>query len=208
MAEEPRRELFTAYSQTTTPGNTLVVRSAGSTADVLGAVRGAIGAVDPDVAFYNVRTMKQQVADSVAQPRLRSALLAVFSIVALMLASLGIYGVIACSVAERKKEIGIRVALGAEPSEVRRMVLGQGLKLTVIGLVVGLAGAAAATRLIEGFLFGVRASDPLTYLATCAVFIAVAIAGELFAGAAGDAGGSDGGAAGGVSFTPVRPDRS
>ncbi len=175
MTEEPRRELFTAYSQTTTPGNTLVVRSAGGAADVLGAVRGAIGAVDPDVAFYNVRTMKEQVAESVAQPRLRSALLSVFSVVALLLASLGLYGVIACSVAERKKEIGIRVALGARPSEVRNMVVGQGLKLTAIGLALGLVGAAAATRLIEGFLFGVRASDPVTYVTTCAAFIAVAI---------------------------------
>ncbi len=175
LAEEPRRELFTAYTQTTIPGNTLVVRSTGSTADVLSAVRGVIGAVDPDVAFFNVRTMKQQVADSVAQPRLRSALLAIFSSVALILASLGIYGLIACSVAERKKEIGIRIAMGARPSEVRSMVLGQGLKLTAIGLALGLAGAAGATRLIDGFLFGVRASDPFTYAMTCAVFLAVAI---------------------------------
>jgi putative ABC transport system permease protein len=175
IAEEPRKELFTSYSQTTTPGNTLVVRSDAGTADVLSAVRGAIGAVDPDVAFYNVRTMKQQVADSVAQPRLRSALLAIFSIVALILASLGIYGVIACSVAERKKEIGIRLALGAQPSEVRGMILAQGLKLTAVGLALGLAGAAGATRLFESFLFGVKASDPFTYAATCAVFVAVAI---------------------------------
>lgn len=175
VAEEPRSEVFTAYSQTTTPGNTLVVRSAGSTADVLNAVRNAIGSVDPDVAFYGARTMKQQVADSVAQPRMRSALLAVFSIMALILSSLGVYGVIACSVAERKKEIGIRIALGARPSEVRSMVLGQGLKLTAIGLALGLAGAAAATRLIGGFLFGVSASDPLTYAATCAVFIVIAL---------------------------------
>jgi putative ABC transport system permease protein len=115
------------------------------------------------------------VADSVAQPRLRSALLSIFSLVALILASLGIYGVIACSVAERKKEIGIRIALGARPSEVRGMVLAQGLKLTAIGLVLGLAGAAAATRLIEGFLFGVSASDPFTYATTVAAFIAIAI---------------------------------
>jgi putative ABC transport system permease protein len=175
LAEEPRGELFTVYAQTTVPGSTLVVRSTGTTAEVVNAVRGAIATVDADVAIYDVRTMKQQVDDSVAQSRLRSALLAVFSIVALILASLGVYGVIACSVAERKKEIGIRIALGARPSEVRSMVLGQGLKLTIIGLALGLAGAAAATRLIEGFLFGVSASDPLTYAATCAVFIGVAL---------------------------------
>jgi len=175
LAEEPRGELFTAYAQTTVPGSSLVVRSTATTGEVVNAVRGAIATVDPDVAVYDVRTMKQQVDDSVAQSRLRSALLAVFSIVALILASLGVYGVIACSVAERKKEIGIRIALGARPSDVRSMMLGQGLKLTVIGLALGLAGAAAATRLLEGFLFGVSASDPLTYAATCAVFIAVAL---------------------------------
>jgi putative ABC transport system permease protein len=175
LAEEPRGELFTPYAQTTVPGSALVVRSTGTPGEVVNAVRGAIATVDPDVAIYDVRTMSQQVDASVAQSRLRSALLAVFSVVALILASLGVYGVIACSVAERKKEIGIRVALGARPSEVRSMVLGQGLKLTLIGLAVGLAGAAAATRLIKGFLFGVSAGDPLTYAATCAVFLVVAL---------------------------------
>jgi putative ABC transport system permease protein len=175
LAEEPHRELFTAYSQTTIPTMSLVVRSMGGAADVVNSVRTAIDGVDPDLAFYNVRTMKQQVANSVAQPMLRSVLLGVFSMVALTLASLGIYGVIACSVAERKRELAIRIALGARPSEVRGMVLGQGLKLTAIGLALGLAGAVAATRLIEGFLYGVSASDPLTYAATCAVFIGVAL---------------------------------
>jgi putative ABC transport system permease protein len=175
IAQEPRPELFTATSQTILPWATLVVRSAGSTADALSAVRGAIAAVDPDVPFYNARTMKEQVSEAVARPRLRSALFGVFSMVALILASLGVYGAIACSVAERKREIGIRIALGAVPSEVRSMVLGQGLKLTALGLLLGLAGAAAATRLMEGFLFGVRASDPVTYIGTCAVFIAVAL---------------------------------
>jgi putative ABC transport system permease protein len=176
MAEEPRGELFTAYSQTTVPGSALVVRSAGTAAEVMSAVRGAMATVDPDVAVFDVRTMRQQVDDSVAQSRLRSALLAVFSVVALILASLGVYGVIACSVAERTREMGIRIALGAHPSEVRNMVVGQGLKLTAAGLLLGLAGAAAATQLIEGFLFGVSASDPMTYGATCVVFIAVALA--------------------------------
>ena len=175
FAQEPRPELFTTYSQTTIPGNTLVVRSTGNTVDVLRAVRNAITTVDPDVAFYNARTMEQQVSDSMAQPRLRSALLGVSSTVALILASLGVYGVIACSVAERKREIGIRIALGALPSEVRSMVLGQGLKLTAIGLLLGLLGAAAATRLMEGFLFGVSAGDPFTYAATCGVFLMVAV---------------------------------
>ncbi len=127
-------------------------------------------------AFYNVRTMKQQVSNATSQQRLRSALIGVFSIVALILAALGLYGLIACAVAERRREFGIRMALGAGSSEIRGMVLGQGLKLTVLGLVIGLIGAAAATRLMEGLLFGVSAGDPLTYLITGAVFLAVAVA--------------------------------
>jgi len=175
LAEEPRREIFTPYSQTSIPASTLVVRSSGNVSDVLRAVRAAIATVDPDVAFYNVRTMKEQVSASVAQPRLRSALLGVFSFVALILAALGVYGVIACTVAERKREIGIRIALGAQPSEVRGMVLWQGLKLTAIGLALGLAAAAAAARFIDGFLFGVSPADPVTYAGTCALFLAVAL---------------------------------
>ena len=120
--------------------------------------------------------MKEQVADSVAQPRLRSVLLSVFSVVALLLASLGLYGVIACSVAERKKEIrDLRGARGPAIGGAQHGGGARGLKLTAIGLALGLAGAAAATRLIEGFLFGVRASDPVTYVTTCAVFLAIAI---------------------------------
>lgn len=175
LAEEPRREIFTPYSQTTIAASTLVVRSSGGGSDALRAVRTAIDSVDPEVAFYNVRTMRQQVSDSVAQPRLRGALLGVFSLAALILAALGVYGVIACAVAERKREIGIRIALGAQPSEVRGMVLWQGLKLTAIGLALGLAGAAAATRLVSGLLFGVSPADPVTYAATCALFTVVAL---------------------------------
>ena len=175
LTEEPRREIFTSLSQTTIPSATLVVRMAGTEADAVRTVRSAIDSVDPDVAFYDVRTMQRQISEAIAQPRLRGALLGVFSIVALILAALGVYGVIACSVAERRKEIGIRVALGAQPSQIRAMVVGQGLKLTAIGLVIGLVGAAAATRWLQSFLFGVSPNDPLTYAATCALFAAMAL---------------------------------
>jgi putative ABC transport system permease protein len=113
---------------------------------------------------------------SLAQPRFRGVLIGVFSLVALALASFGVYGVIACAAAERKREIGIRVALGARPELVRRMIVLQGLKLTAFGLVLGVAGAAGAARLLEGFLFGVGASDPPTYVTTAAVFLAVTAA--------------------------------
>lgn len=176
IAEQPRRELFTAYSQTTVLGGTVVVRSAVDPASLIAAVRAMAASIDPDVPIYNVRTMRRIVNDSLIQQRLRGALLAVFSLVALLLASLGVYGVISCSAVERRQEIGIRVALGAGIGQVRGMIVWQGLRLTAIGLAVGLAGAAAATRLMQGLLFGVTAGDPATYLFTALIFAAVALA--------------------------------
>ncbi|HML17015.1 MAG TPA: ABC transporter permease [Bryobacteraceae bacterium] len=176
IAEPPRREVFTAYSQTPVRGGTLVIRSAADPAALASAIRATLASIDQDVSAYNVRTMRQQVDDSLSQPRLRGALLAVFSMVALLLASLGVYGVISCAAVERKQEIGIRVALGARIGQVRGMIVGEGLRLTAIGLALGLIGAAAATRLMQGLLFGVTAADPITYAATAAIFIAVAFA--------------------------------
>jgi len=187
--EEPQRELFTTESQTTIRGQTLVVRekagspSPGSNAgvsDTVAAVRRVIEQVDADVPVYNVRTMQQQVSNQLAQPRMRGMVFAAFSIVALALASLGVYGVIACSVAERKQEIGIRMALGARPSRIRGMLAAEGLKLTAIGLAIGLVGAAAASRLLSKFLYGISASDPWSFLGSflgaAALFAAVALA--------------------------------
>ncbi len=176
LAEEPKREVFTAYSQTTIAGQTLVVRTKGDPAGYAAAVRGAIAALDQDVPIYNPRTMQAQVDESLAQHRMRGVLLGIFSMVALALASLGVYGVISCAVAERRQEIGIRMALGAERGQVLRLMLGGGLKLTVWGLALGLVGAAVSTRLLQTFLYGVTAGDPLTYAGTAAVFIAVAVA--------------------------------
>ncbi|HLX44144.1 MAG TPA: ABC transporter permease [Bryobacteraceae bacterium] len=176
LAEAPRRELFTPYAQTTILGQSLVVRTTGDPAGYASAVRAAVASIDKDVPIYDARTMQAQVDESLAQPRMRGVLLSVFSITALVLASLGIYGVIACAVAERRQEIGIRMALGAGQSQVRLMVVNEGLKLTAIGLLIGLVAAAATTRLLAGFLFGVTPGDPLTFLGTAAVFVLVAIA--------------------------------
>jgi len=176
LVEEPRRELFTTLPQTIIQGETLVVRTAVSPAQLIPAIRGAIASIDRDVPVFNIRTMQEQVDRSLAQPRLRSALLGIFSLVALVLATLGVYGVIACSVVERKQEIGIRMALGARQGQVRAMIVRQGLKLTAIGLALGLAGAATVTRLLQSFLFGVRAGDPASFGGTVAVFVAVTLA--------------------------------
>ena len=175
VAEAPRRELFTAYSQTTIPGQTLVAQTKGDPAAYAKAVRATVASIDPEIPVYDVKTMQQRLDESLAQARMRSALLAVFSGVALVLASLGLYGMITCAVAERRQEIGIRMALGARAIEVRRMVVAEALKLTAIGLALGIGCAAIAARLIETFLFGVSAADPITYAATIAIFVAVTI---------------------------------
>jgi len=175
LAEAPRRELFTAYSQTTIPGQTLVTHTRGDPAAYAKSVRAAVASIDPDIPVYDVKTMQQRVDESLAQARMRSALLAVFSGVALVLASLGLYGMITCAVAERRQEIGIRMALGASAIEVRRMVVTGALKLTAMGVAAGAVGAAMAARLVGNFLFGVSAADPATYAGTLAVFVVVTI---------------------------------
>jgi putative ABC transport system permease protein len=176
LGEEPQRELFTPLAQTTVAGQTLVVRTTGDPARYVAAVRRVMESIDPDVPVYNVRTMQQQVDESLAQQRMSMALLAVFSMLALVLASIGLYGVIACSVAERRQEIGIRMALGARRDQVMGSVLRSGLGLTLWGLAIGLGCALAATRLIASFLYGVTPWDLVTFVGTAAIFLAVALA--------------------------------
>ena len=180
LAEAPRRELFTSLSQTTIAGQTLLVRTRGDPAGFIAPVRRVVESMDPDVPVYNVRTMRRQVEESLAPQRMQAALLGVFSLLALVLASVGLYGVIACGVAERRQEIGIRMALGAPREKVLRLVLESGLKLTGLGLLIGIAVALAATRLIASFLYGVAPWDPVTFISTAAIFLAVAVAASYF----------------------------
>ncbi|MGD1091122.1 MAG: ABC transporter permease [Bryobacteraceae bacterium] len=175
VAEAPTLELFSVLNQTPIAGQTLTVRSNRDPASLINGIRNVLGSIDKDVPFFNQRTMQQQLDQSIAQPRLRGTLLGLLSIVALALASMGVYGVIACAVAERRKEIGIRLALGAQSGEVRRMVVIQGLRLTLAGLALGLAGAVTATRLVQGLLFGVGPGDPVTFFTTAGVFVTVAL---------------------------------
>ncbi|HLH41126.1 MAG TPA: ABC transporter permease [Bryobacteraceae bacterium] len=176
LGDEPKGELFTALAQTTIAGQTLVLRTTGDPAGYVAAVRRTVASIDPDVPVYNVRTMRQQVSDSLMQHRLRLLLLGTFSGLALVLAAIGLYGVIACAVAERKQEIGIRMALGAPRQRVIALVLRSGLNLTVAGLLIGITAAFGATRLIASFLYGVTPWDPVTFAFTAAIFVGVAIA--------------------------------
>jgi putative ABC transport system permease protein len=154
---------------------TLVVRANGNPAPLTSAVEGAAWALDKNVTISQVQTMEQAVEDSNAQPRFYVLLLGTFAAIALILAAVGIYGVMSYSVSRRTHEIGVRMALGAEKSHVLKLVTGQGMLLALAGTAVGLAGALPLTRLMASLLYAVRPSDPLTFIIVPVVLIGVAL---------------------------------
>ena len=154
---------------------TLVIRTAGDPAEIAPVVRREIAAIDPDQPVSDVRTMTQVMADTVARARFNTLLLGIFAGLATLLAAVGIFGVMSYSVQLRTREIGLRMALGAQPSRVLMLVLRQGLLLTVIGIGVGLAGALALSRVMSGLLYGVTASDPATFVAIVIVLAVVSL---------------------------------
>ena len=141
----------------------LIVRGDSDPTALLPSIRSEVWSLDKDLPVARVRTMEQLLSESVAQPRFRTLLLAVFAGVALLLAAVGIYGVMSYSVTQRTHEMGIRMALGANPGDIVKMVVGQGLKLALVGAGAGLAGAYGATRLLESLLFDVSATDTMTF---------------------------------------------
>jgi putative ABC transport system permease protein len=141
----------------------LVVRTVGDPMAIASSVRRAVQEVDKDQPVTNVRSMEQILADSLAQPRFRTMLLSVFAAMALLLAAVGIYGVMSYAVNQRTHEIGIRMALGAQHAHVLRLVVGHGMKLAFLGIAIGLVAALALTRTMTVFLYHVTASDPLTF---------------------------------------------
>jgi putative ABC transport system permease protein len=159
---------------------TLVLRTSGDPETMVSGVREAVRALDPNLAVFNVHTMDDLLDDSLAQPRFRTLLLAAFAGVALILAGIGLYGVIAYSVTQRTNEMGVRMALGAQKNDVLKMVLGEGALLAGIGIAIGLAIGLALMQVISRLLFGVNARDPLTFAATALVIFVVALAASLF----------------------------
>ncbi|MGE3277662.1 MAG: ABC transporter permease [Vicinamibacterales bacterium] len=157
----------------------VVARTAGEPLGVAAAIRAEIRQLDPGVPMAQVRSMDDVVAASLATPRLTGFLLGTFSALALVLAAVGIYGVVACLVSQRQQEIGIRLAIGAEPSRVRGLILRHGLTLAGAGVALGLMGALALTRLMQGLLYEVRPNDPLTFLAVAFGLLTVALAASL-----------------------------
>ena len=175
LDEEAIAVAYRSYLQEPWTKLNLVIRTAGDSDNVVNSVRGEVQALDPNLAIYSVATMNQLIAERPATflRRYPALLLSLFAVLALILAAVGVYGVISYSVNERTREIGIRMALGAERHDVLKLIVGQGMALTLCGVSGGLITALALTRLMRSLLFEVNATDPLTFI-TVSVFITVA----------------------------------
>jgi putative ABC transport system permease protein len=182
-AAGPQEEIFLAYAQTrnylekpssTFTYMTFVVRTRGNPAAFVAAVRAAIRSLDPGVTMGAVQTMERVVSGATAEPRFYLLLLVAFAAVALTLAAVGIYGVTSYAVSRRTREIGIRMALGADRRAVLRLVVGQGMAVALAGAVSGLVAAALLTKLMASLLYGVHARDVATFLAACPVLAGAA----------------------------------
>jgi len=172
---KPEPAYYTPLAQDAWRAAYLVVRAPMNPTNLTPAIREQIWALDKDMPIANVATMDQLLAESVAQPRFRAMLLGVFAALALVLASVGIYGVISYSVTQRTHEIGIRMALGAQARDVSKTVIREGLALALIGVAIGLASSLVLTRLMESLLFEVSTTDQGIFAAVAALLFAVAV---------------------------------
>jgi predicted permease len=177
LSEPPTPMIYMAYQSAANIVRTLtfVVRGRGSTETVVSAMRSALREIDPTVPLYTVQSVPEQVNQSIAQPRLNTTMLTLFAGIAVVLAVLGIYGVVSYSVTQRSQEMGVRMALGAQRGDVVRLVLGEGLLLAGGGAVIGLLGALAGTTVIRGWLYGIERNDPATMTGAAAVLVVVAL---------------------------------
>lgn len=179
LTQESRPEMYWSYPQSPDTGLisdvALVVRATSNSTALTTAVRNAVLSVDPAQPIHNVKTMEEVIADSVSDRRLNTILLSLFAFIALTLALIGVYSVMSYLVAQNTREIGIRIALGAQVPDVLRLVIGQGLLLAGSGLGIGIALSFALTRLMTGLLFGVTASDPAVFVIAPVILIIVAL---------------------------------
>jgi putative ABC transport system permease protein len=175
IAVKPLPQMYVPLEQAPADSMALVIRTLREPDALISGLRREVFAVDPSQPLYDVRTMEERVASTIAQPRFQALVLGLFAAMALVLAAIGTYGVIARSVAQRTHEIGIRMALGAEPVQVLALILGEGTVLALCGVVLGLAGALALARMLSSLLYGVTASDPLTYLGASLLMMAVVV---------------------------------
>ena len=174
--ENPRREIHPAvFLPLTGNGVHFELRTAGDPAALVPSVRRTVELMNRNLPLYHVQTQTQSIDDLLVQERLIARLSSLFGLLALLLACIGLYGMLSYEMARRRREIGIRMALGAERRDVLQMVVGQGLKLALIGVAIGIAGALALTRFLASLLYGVTPTDPLTFIAVSIILTAVAL---------------------------------
>jgi len=180
LAAESRETIYIPYVFNSFLPLTYVVRTAADPASLIARIRAEAAAMDPDVPIAELSTLASYVSNAMSQTRFLLALIGAFAALALGLASLGLYGVISYSAKQRTREIGVRVTFGATERDVMRLILGQGLVVALAGIGLGLAGAAALTRVVSSYFVGVSATDPITFAGVPALLLAVAIVASFF----------------------------
>jgi putative ABC transport system permease protein len=175
IGEKPQPLVYLPITQDYSPAVTLQVRTAGRPEAVIGTLRSQVQTLDNNLAITNVQTIQEIMSQGLWAPRMAAGLLTVFGGLALILAVVGVYGVLSYSVSQQTREIGIRMSLGAQPGEVLLLVIGQGFRLAAAGLVLGLLAAFALMRLLSTLLFGVSAHDPVTFAGVSLVLASAAI---------------------------------
>src|SRR5947207_12559094 len=175
LDKPPQAAYYVPQTQTPFNQTVMVVKTANDPHTMIPTVTRLVADADRDLPVFSVKTMNEFLGESIAAPRFNTTLLAIFAALALVLTIVGLYGVISDSVTRRTTEIGIRMALGAQSRDVLRLVVGQGFKLVLLGLVIGVAGALALTRLIASLLFGVGTRDPVTFAVVAVLLSFVAL---------------------------------
>jgi putative ABC transport system permease protein len=175
LSPQVEPNIYVPYWQWPMQTPTLVVRTAANPANLAAALYSEVKSLNKNLPTPKVQTMNERLSDAVAQPRFQTILLSLFGLVALVMVSAGIYGVVSYSVAQRTHEIGVRIALGAQRRDVLRLVISHGMKQVLIGLALGLGGALALTRVMKSLLFSVSTTDPLTFVVIALLLMAIAL---------------------------------
>jgi ABC-type lipoprotein release transport system permease subunit len=175
LGENATPYLYTSLEQTYSPQATVHVRAAADPAAIMNTVRRELQQLEPTMPLLNVTTLRDVFEQALWAPRMGASLLGIFALLALLLAAIGLYGVMAYAVSQRTRELGIRLALGARQQDVRNMVVRQGVLLAIGGVAIGLIAAIALARLVTNLLFGVTANDPVTFAVIPVVLLVVAL---------------------------------
>jgi putative ABC transport system permease protein len=184
LGNSPAAEMYLPYRQADALlpvfQLSIVMRTGMEPHAAIASLRSAVAQIDPNQPIVNIRSMEENIATSVTQPRFRTWLIGIFAALALLLAAVGVYGVMSYSVTQRTSEIGIRVTMGAQPEDIFRAVVGEGLRLAAIGVAVGLIAAFALSRALQSFVFGVSTSDPATFVTVALILTLVGVAASFF----------------------------